>query len=1412
MHNKLPKLFALLLITFSSFISFSQCVNIDLGPNLVLCNNTNTTLTPTITGTLSSNTSFNWSYQNNLISNDTNLVLGSNTTGIYYLQIYDSINLCSHIDSITLFNLSPGIIGDNQISCLNIYDTLFNLTSASTGGSFSISYTWESSVDNINWTPISGATTEYFLPNNLTQSTYYRRVAHTGGCSAPSNEVLIDVITPFTVDVGSDIFVCAGNDVNQSTITTGLSGGFSVQYQWIGPSDTISAANLNFQNTSVSLGGDYTLTASVDNCIVTDTLTLDVYSPIITSPLFDQSHPNLIKNCVSVGATNGLIGLTVNLPQPYSNVNLVTIDWGDGSLDTIPQANFGIFISHTYTLGSFQISVEVEHNSGCTAQVEYDVFVGSSPSPATLALFNNQAEGCTPHFTQYTFNVPSTNVDGTTYEVNWGDGSPSVIYTHPNVPATLSHTFTTTSCGNSVSISGVTYNNVYQPSVITTNPCSQDQPSAAGLISVGEAPIASFTISDTLVCPNSTISILNTSDNGYSINPGSTSCDTVSKFYWVITANNPTNNNTWNIISGSLGSNNTQPNNSLFWTSGTDNVDINFSNPGTYSIELILDNNCGNSSVIKNICIIEPPQAIIQSNDTTGCSPLMINFSENSISPSCNGSSLPVSYNWQVIQNSTPYIISQQNNATTNISFINNSSNVQSYLVVLTVLPLHPVTLAPISNGECISKDTFLVEVFPIPQFTHPTDFYLCNGDDLNALLSTNVASNFTWVAQNQTNVLGETTSLQNSNPIIESLTNTTANVEVVTYDITANSQIGGCTNTSSINIHVVPELVVSPLGSDSICIGGSPSSFTVNYTGGNGTPNYQWLVNGNTISNATNNTYSPGTLNTVGQYTYTVNVTTFGTGCNSNGNATGSVQVLPDPIITNQPIDNNYCLNTATPDTLSVSASGGYGNYTYQWYSNTTSSTTGGTLINGATDSIYIPAVSQIGTTYYYCIVSQTGSNCEATSNTAQININPAPVFNQQPLPFQEFCIGANIPAFTVSYSNGTGIPSYQWYQNTTNSYVNATLIPNATQSTYFPTIYSIDTLFYFCKISFSGGGCSEITSQIGEIILHPDPIINQNLLEDTLCIGGNLNTPLIVSYNYGFGTPSYQWALNNTNITNATNNNFSTSSSNFSNSGTQVFSVSLNLNGIGCDVAQSNIAIIEVIDDPVIITQPQSSSYCQNAPSPLPLSVGAQGGYGNYTYQWYSNTTSSTTGGTLINGATDSTFSPSVQQIGTSYYYCVVTASGSGCQTISNSAEITINPAPNFTLQPTLSQEICIGANFNPIQVQYTNGTGIASFQWYENNIDANYGGTILLNDTNSIYTPQLNTVDTLYYYCIISFSTGGCSEIVSNTAQVIVHPQAIIDVQPLAFDSICVGGSINNPLTVSYTQGVGNPSYQW
>jgi len=105
-----------------------------------------------------------------------------------------------------------------------------------------------------------------------------------------------------------------------------------------------------------------------------------------------------------------------------------------------------------------------------------------------------------------------------------------------------------------------------------------------------------------------------------------------------------------------------------------------------------------------------------------------------------------------------------------------------------------------------------------------------------------------------------------------------------------------------------------------------------------------------------------------------------------------------------------------------------------------------------------------------------------------------------------------------------------------------------------------------------------------------------------------------------------------------------------------------------------------------PSITTQPQSATYEKGATAEALTVEATAYADGALSYQWYSNSSNSTTTGTAIEGATNNTYTPSTETVGTTYYYCIVTEADNEDVATSSVATITVNApacaAPTFTL----------------------------------------------------------------------------------------------------------------------------------
>jgi hypothetical protein len=191
----------------------------------------------------------------------------------------------------------------------------------------------------------------------------------------------------------------------------------------------------------------------------------------------------------------------------------------------------------------------------------------------------------------------------------------------------------------------------------------------------------------------------------------------------------------------------------------------------------------------------------------------------------------------------------------------------------------------------------------------------------------------------------------------------------------------------------------------------GSSFSLSVTASGGSAyTYKWQYSANGTTgwadVVDATPSgmTYSGGTSSSL---TVTANgseaLTNYyyrcvvdGSGCSASNSGKATITVVSDPSISVNPVSPSAVCIGGSLSALTVTASGGTPSKTYQWFSNTTNSNSGGTNLgaaNGAQTNSYTPPTNVAGTLYYYCVVSASGLGCDAASSTtATVVVNPQP------------------------------------------------------------------------------------------------------------------------------------------------------------------------------------------------------------------------------------------------------------------------------------------------------------------------------------------------------------------------------------------------------------------------------------
>jgi hypothetical protein len=193
-----------------------------------------------------------------------------------------------------------------------------------------------------------------------------------------------------------------------------------------------------------------------------------------------------------------------------------------------------------------------------------------------------------------------------------------------------------------------------------------------------------------------------------------------------------------------------------------------------------------------------------------------------------------------------------------------------------------------------------------------------------------------------------------------------------------------------------------------------------------------------------------------------------------------------------------------------------------------------------------------------------------------------------------------------------------------------------------------------------------------------------------------------------------------------------------------------------------------------------------------------------GTNTYQWYNNgSTNSNTGGTLIPGATNTSFSPSTASGGTTYYYCVV-ANQCGVTFPSSASAVIVNARPVITGVTAGPTPMCIGSELTLSGVGASSASGLITYNWNGPNWYSNTTSDAV--HSFYVFEPEASGI----YSLSVTDPASGCSSAVmsSNTVEVRSLPSVALNISP---STLCAGGVMT--LTATGMTGVGTPlAFDW
>lgn len=234
--------------------------------------------------------------------------------------------------------LDAGTIAGNQSICTGGNPVAFTSPFDASGGTGSLTYSWQYSTDNVTWSTIAGATSHvYDAPAGLNVDTYYRRVVADGTTTKTSNSVLVTIGSGPSFSLTSTVTNVACNGASTGMIEISLLNAVApITYVWNTGATTEDLTGL--------AAGTYTITVTDGTgCSVTQSFTITQGSAMTI---------NLIQSNLSCfGAGDGSIAALVSGGQsPY------TYAWSSGGTTPI-KSNLA---AGTYTL-------TVTDAAGCSA-------------------------------------------------------------------------------------------------------------------------------------------------------------------------------------------------------------------------------------------------------------------------------------------------------------------------------------------------------------------------------------------------------------------------------------------------------------------------------------------------------------------------------------------------------------------------------------------------------------------------------------------------------------------------------------------------------------------------------------------------------------------------------------------------------------------------------------------------------------------------------------------------------------------------------------------------------------------------------------------------------------------------------------------------------------------------------------
>jgi hypothetical protein len=637
--------------------------------------------------------------------------------------------------------------------------------------------------------------------------------------------------------------------------------------------------------------------------------------------------------------------------------------------------------------------------------------------------------------------------------------------------------------------------------------------------------------------------------------------------------------------------------------------------PGFYSVTVTDSNGCTANSLVMltNVTPSITPLASITSTATTICAGVSVTFNSTT-----SGGGVTPSYQWNI--NGTP--ISGETNASFTSTTLNDGDVVT---LTYTTSEVCYTALTATSNSIAMTVNPI---VNPLASISANSSI-ICPGTNVTFTSLTEgggSAATYQWYL-NGVAMIGET----NTTYASSNLNNGDVVSMIMTTSVPCPTSATTTSNSITMNVGAMISPSVTIAASANTICSGNTVSFTSTITNGGNAPTYQWLLNGNAINGATNDSYSTSSVSNNDVFSLSI---VSNAACLISTNATSNSQTVTVFIAQGNTV-------ASSPLTLcpggSVTLTAGNGS-NYLWS-------------NGATtQSITINTVGSYSVTY----TDMNGCNTSAPAKNIIAKTLPA-LLKIKTLTTATIVCDPTTVSFAVdpSASSVYGF-DFQWTKN-------GSPIAGATDTVFVASGVGGGNI----ALTISGSNCNK-SSTSKPYTIKQLPIASFSASgPTTFCSGGSvtLNAPVISGYTYTWLKDGVSIGAGNTKVVKLAGNY--TAIAKFNNC---------------VDTAMPTMPVIVNALPVAVINSTSPLTFCAGDSA---LLVAAPTGTG-YSYQWINGTISTTNSSSTYEAKIAGTYKVSI----TDNNGCISKAS-------TTSVKIKVNPLPVATIAASGSLTISATGN---------------------------------------------------------------------------------------------------------------------